>query len=143
LKAAHPQRFAGIKDSSGDSELAKRLGSHFKTDLVVLTGNDRLLGLALDHHASGCITAMANLFSPSLRQVWEAHLKGTEENRTQAQINAWRSVLDGYQPFAPTIKAMLARLHDFPEWPVRPPLLPLDQKTADRARDEIVAANQG
>ena len=39
LKAAYPEEFAGIKDSSGDRQHAIALGARFGHDLLVLNGN--------------------------------------------------------------------------------------------------------
>ena len=46
LKNAFPSQFAGIKDSSGDENLAVELGKRFGKDLLVLNGTDSLF-----HHA--------------------------------------------------------------------------------------------
>ena len=137
LKDGFPQRFYGIKDSTGDPNHAVQLGAHFGQDLTVLTGNDRLLSFAMENQATGCITAMANLYSPSLRKVWDAFQRGEADLETQAQLDTWRSVLDEYQPFAPTLKALLHNMHGFPQWAVRPPLLPLRDGLAHKALKEF------
>ncbi|MBC8496438.1 MAG: dihydrodipicolinate synthase family protein [Anaerolineales bacterium] len=142
LKDAHPQRFAGIKDSSGDPKHAEQLGARFGSDLTVLTGDDRLLSFAMQNQAAGCITAMANLFSPSLRIVWDAHQRGDDDLNTQAQLDAWRTVLESYQPYATSLKKLMHRMHGFPEWPVRPPLLPLPNGLAEKAFEELEAATK-
>ena len=76
LKDSYPMQFAGIKDSSGDPEHAVALGGRFGPDLLVLNGNDGLFMHALEYNAGGAITAMANLYSPTLRQVWNIFLQG-------------------------------------------------------------------
>ncbi len=135
LKDTFPERFAGIKDSSFDPELARALGARFAQDLLVLNGNDGLFSLALQNAASGCITALANLRSPDLRLVWEARETGTTDDQAQERLDAARQFLDKYPPAPPLIKALLARLHHFRRWAVRPPLLPLD----DALEEKIVA----
>jgi len=142
LKDAHPQRFSGIKDSSGDPQHAEQLAARFGNELTVLTGNDRLLSFAMQNQAAGCITAMANLFSPSLRIVWDAHQRGDDDLNTQAQLDAWRTVLESYQPYATSLKKLMHRMHGFPEWPVRPPLLPLPNGLAEKALEELEAATK-
>ena len=139
LKDAHPQVFAGIKDSSGDAELASQLGQRFGGDLLVLTGSDRLFSHALQNGAGGCITALANLYSPDLRRLWEAYQGGDATVQAQAQerLSAARQVLERYPPATPLLKAMLARLHGFPEWAVRPPLMPLPPPLAEQAALEF------
>lgn len=137
LKDAHPTSFAGIKDSSGDPEFARQLGARFGEDLLVLTGNDRLLSLALENHAAGCITAMANLVSPALRLVWEALRIGLPAEKLQEQLSSARGVLDRYPPMPPLLKALLHQFHQLPLWPVKPPLLPLPSENLDAIAAEI------
>lgn len=139
LKDAFPDRFAGLKDSSADPETARQLGARFGRDLLVLTGSDKLFTTALEAQAGGCITALANLEAPRLRQLWEAHHTGQATAELQAQLSARRAVLDHYLPLPPVLKALLARQHGFPLWPVRPPLLPLAPALADQAAQEFAA----
>jgi 4-hydroxy-tetrahydrodipicolinate synthase len=143
LKDAFPPQFAGIKDSSGDAENARLLGQRFGSDLMVFSGTDSLFSLALEQGASGCITALANLRSPDLRQVWEAFQSGGADEAAQARLNAARLVMGRYPPNPPLYKALLARLHPFPHWPVRPPLLPLDAARADQALSQALAEVEG
>lgn len=133
LKDAFPERFAGIKDSSASAEYALELGQTFGADLLVLNGTDRLFSLALQANASGCITALANLVSPWLRQVWDAHWQGQSDAAAQARLDAARGVLEAYPPAAAFVKVILHRVHRFPQWSVRPPLLPLAPEAAERA----------
>jgi len=84
----------------------------------------------LQNHASGCITAMANLYSPKLRRVWDAHQAGGDAASpialdAQADLDAARTVMDRYPPAPALIKAVLHAQYGFPLWSVRPPLLPL------------------
>ena len=125
LKDEFPDQFAGIKDSSGDSHFSQALGEKFGNDLVVFNGNDALFSQALENQASGCITAMSNLFSPDLRVVWDAHQNGSTATKAQKRLIAQRGILSHHLPFAASIKAILPHFHDFPRWPVRPPLLPV------------------
>ncbi len=137
LKESFPDRFAGVKDSSGDAEHGKLLGSRFGPDLLIFCGADSLFTSALEAGASGCITAPANLFSPLLRQVWEAHTQGGDTATPQAQLNAARAISDRYPPASAMLKAMLARFHGFPRWPVRPPLMPLAREMEEKAAEEF------
>ncbi len=137
LKDDFPDQFAGIKDSSGDIELAQRLGETFKQDLLVLNGNDRLFSLALRSAAAGCITAFANLGSPDLRQVWDGHQQGLDTVDHQARLISYRSVVERYQPFPPLIKALLAHQFRFPYWTVRPPLVPLAGEAVEQAAADL------
>src|SRR5512142_1535809 len=78
LKDAFPTQFAGIKDSSHDSDLARKLGEKFGSDLIVFTGTDSYLQLAMENKAAGCITAPANLISPDLRAAWDRMNEGND-----------------------------------------------------------------
>jgi len=140
LKEAFPTRFAGIKDSSGDAAFARQLGECFGRELVVLTGNDRLFSLALEAQASGCITAMANVVSPLLRNVWEAFQNGQPARGIQERLNAAREVMERYPPAAPLVKGLLAREHGLPAWAVRPPLVSVSPDMLRQAAQELAEA---
>lgn len=123
LKDAFPTQFAGIKDSSHDPELARTLGATFGSDLAVFSGTDSYLQMAMQNNAAGCITAPANLLSPGLREVWDLMNEGRDATEAQARVKGQRDILDKYPPFPPTLKALLHRVHGFPRWSVKPPLL--------------------
>jgi 4-hydroxy-tetrahydrodipicolinate synthase len=129
---AAPTKFTGLKDSSGDAGFAYQLGNRFGSDMRVFTGNDKLLSEALQNHASGCITALANLISPDLRDLWEAFQEGKLTLSIQERINSVREVCELYQPFPPLIKFLLNQQYDFPLWSVCPPLIPLPKESGDR-----------
>jgi 4-hydroxy-tetrahydrodipicolinate synthase len=141
LKDAFPHQFAGIKDSSHDADFTRLLGKRFGSDLLVLTGTDSYLELALENRSGGCITAPANLISPDLRRVWDAYQRGEEVSPLQRRITNIRHVLEKYPPFAPMLKALLARLHGFPLWPVRPPLEASLPETVEKVIEEFMAAS--
>ncbi|MFZ5821154.1 MAG: dihydrodipicolinate synthase family protein [Chloroflexota bacterium] len=137
LKDAFPRQFAGIKDSSHQADFAAALGETFGADLVVFSGTDSDFSLALQHHAAGCITAPGNLLSPGLRAVYDAFRAGEDYSAAQGQLAAQRHVLEKYMPFPPILKALLARLHGLPRWPVRPPLVEVSEETALQAAQEL------
>jgi len=137
LKDAYPHQFAGIKDSSSDPEYAVALGGRFGPDLLVLSGNDSLFLHALEYNAGGAITAMANLYSPLLRQVWNIFVQHGDAIEAQEQLNTHRRVLDRYQPFPPILKALFARMHGFERWGVRPPLLPVSTRIEETCLQEM------
>jgi 4-hydroxy-tetrahydrodipicolinate synthase len=140
LKDNYPNAFAGIKDSSGNPDLARSLGKRFGNDLIVLTGNDRLFSLALQSGASGCITAVANLLSPIHRKIWDSFQTGEPDEITQDKLSSAREVLDRYTPFPSLIKMMLSRLHDFSYWKVKPPLQDFDPSLVEIVLSEYLAA---
>jgi 4-hydroxy-tetrahydrodipicolinate synthase len=135
LRDRYPQ-FAGIKDSSADRGWAQALGARFGSELFVLNGTDSLLDDALDAGAAGCITAAANLISPDLRQVWDAHRAGGDRMGPMARARAARAALERHPPLPAIVKALLSRLFGLPRWPVRLPLRPATQA----AEDEVAAA---
>lgn len=139
LKDAFPRRFSGIKDSSSDPEHARILGERFGYDLMVFNGNDRLFGLALKNHACGCITAMANLVSPNLRRIWDAHQDGVDDSDAQAHLEIARQVFDDYPPAPPLLKALIPYASQLPTWNVRPPLTPISAQMTARALEDIQA----
>ena len=139
LKDKFPSQFAGVKDSSHDAELARQFGEVFGSDLVVLTGTDSYLQLAIQNKAAGCITAPANILSPDLREVWEAMKEGRDSTEAQARVKKQRDVLDAYPPFPPTLKTLMHRLYGFPRWSVRPPLESLTEEVEARVVQEFEA----
>lgn len=141
LKDAFPRQFAGIKDSSHDADFARRLGNRFGSDLLVLTGTDSYLQMALENQAVGCITAPANLISPYLRRIWDGVQRGEDVSPIQERVTAIRNILEKYPPFPPMIKALLARQYGFPSWPVRPPLEEAMPEAVDKVSEEIMAVS--
>jgi 4-hydroxy-tetrahydrodipicolinate synthase len=137
LKDAFPKQFAGIKDSSHDPDLARKLGERFGEDMLVFNGTDAYLQLGLESHAGGCITAPANLISPDLRALWDAYNAGRDTASIQIRIAEARQVFERHMPFQPMLKALLARLHGFPCWPVRPPLVPASEAMIGSAEEEL------
>lgn len=132
LKDTFPTQFAGIKDSSHDADLARRLGESFDSDLAVFTGTDSYLQLAMQNKAAGCITAPANILSRDLRDVWDAINKGTDSTKAQKRVKEQRDILDKYPPFPPTLKALLHRVYGLPRWSVRAPLESLPQELEEQ-----------
>jgi 4-hydroxy-tetrahydrodipicolinate synthase len=139
LKESFPIQFAGLKDSSHDADLARRLGETFGADLAVFTGTDSYLQLAMQNRAAGCITAPANILSPDLRQLWDSINEGQDSLEAPARVKKQRDVLDKYPPFPPTLKALLHRLHGLPRWSVRPPLEVLQQDLEEQVVQEFDA----
>src|SRR4030095_12965296 len=90
LKDAFPTQFAGVKDSSHDADLTRNLGEKFGYDLVVLTGTDSYVQLAMENKAAGCITAPANIISPELRNIWDLMCEGKDALAAQAHVTELR-----------------------------------------------------
>jgi len=137
LKDAFTVQFAGIKDSSHDPALASELGKTFGKELAVFTGTDSYFSMALQNKAAGCITAPANLISPGLRAIYNAFSRDEDLSETQACVTEQRHVLEKYMPFPPALKALLSRRHNFPRWPVRPPLVEMPDDLVEQAAKEL------
>jgi len=137
LKDAFPIQFAGIKDSSHDANLARNLGEKFGSDLVVLTGTDTYLQMAMENKAAGCITAPANIISPDLREVWDGMREGKDISEAQKRVDKQRHILEKYPSLPPTLKALLHRLHGFPRWSVKPPLESISPEMEEKAFQEL------
>lgn len=133
----HPTKFGGLKDSSSDTAFAQILGERFGKDLSVFTGQDRLFGFALRNNAAGCITAGANLFSPWLRQVWDAHQQGIVLDNLENDIKTARTIMDQIPPASAFIKGVLPALFSFPTWTVRPPILSHPSETLHQAIQQL------
>ena len=136
LLDAYPEQFAGIKNSSPEPEFTNELGARFGADLNIFSGNDRLFSKALENKAVGCITALANLCSIDSRQLWERYSKGEPINFLQEKLIKSRGLIDKYPPAPPLIKFILSQFYKFPNWTVRPPLVPVDPNLSEKIRSE-------
>jgi len=138
IRDAFPEQFGGVKDSSGDlantQNLAALLPEH-----AILVGADKLMLSGLKSQASGCITALANLASPILRQLYNGYAQGLSVEDRQNTISAARSLLDQYRPFPGSVKGLLAEMHGFPRWPVKPPLQPFPRAEMQTAAEQLTA----
>jgi 4-hydroxy-tetrahydrodipicolinate synthase len=121
LSASSPDKFAGLKDSSGDFIHAQKLLEKL-ADRLILVGHDKLLSDSLHSGACGCITALANIQSPLLRAIWDAHQLGEDPCQLQESLNAARAVLDSHPPAPAFLKSLLHTEFDFPNWALRAPL---------------------
>jgi 4-hydroxy-tetrahydrodipicolinate synthase len=149
LKDAFPDRFVGVKDTSADPRHAQKLGERFGRDLLVFSGTDSLLTIALNSFAVGCITAMANLRSTDARLIWDAYNHDSQKHTSyrksqkildaQVRLNKARVIMDRYPPNPSLYKALVSRLHRFPHWAVRPPLLPMPENMLEQVLREAIA----
>jgi len=137
LKDAFPKQFAGIKDSSHDEAYSTALGQRFGKDLLVLNGTDSHFHHALKNHAQGAITALANLISADLREIWDLYQEGKDPSEIQTRVSEKRHILEKYTPFPPTLKPLLHRMHNLPRWAVKPPLEELDEKMLEEVLQEL------
>jgi 4-hydroxy-tetrahydrodipicolinate synthase len=133
LRERFPDQAWGMKDSQDDLAHTLETTGQFP-DFHVFAGSDSIMTESLAGGASGSITALANITSPLNRAVWEAHRRGATAPEAQAALIRARQAIKGLSGPA-AMKAGLADLFHFPEWPVRPPLEALrpDQRSGLRA----------
>jgi 4-hydroxy-tetrahydrodipicolinate synthase len=135
LQAAYPQTFGGLKDSSGSLESAVTYAQGLP-GAAVLVGNDKLLAPVMAAGAAGAITALANLRSPELRAIYDAHIAGNDAAGPQAALDPIRAAMDAMPPAPAYLKALLHAQHGLPQWPVR---LPLQDFTTEQAEAAVNA----
>lgn len=132
LRKDFPDKFVGLKDSSGEMKFSNDLARAFGDNLTVFTGNDRFFSMALNNGASGCITAAANIISPILRNLWDSYQGGESTIDLQTKVDSFREKIEMFPPFPPLIKFILAQKFNFPHWAVCPPLSPLSEDTKEQ-----------
>lgn len=139
LRESFPGQFAGLKNSATEPAHTQALAERFGNRITVFAGDDSLFSAALAGGAAGCITALANLYSPLLCQIWDAHQQGDSDAQAAAQaaMTKLRQQSGRFAPAPSLIKALLARQHGFPRWAVRPPLLPLSTQMEEAAAAEM------
>lgn len=130
MKAAHPDRLAGAKDSSGDLDYAAELAKIANFD--VFPSNEAALVHADRDGYAGCISATTNLTGSMAQELWNS----------QGDAELAKRVLDARlaisaQPLIPAIKYLVGQTHGQPGFErVLPPMLPLTdpQKAALQTR---------
>jgi dihydrodipicolinate synthase/N-acetylneuraminate lyase len=82
---------------------------------------------------------MANIYSPLLRQAWDAFQRGSSIQDMQDLLTNLRKILDLYPPMPPLLKELLHRLNNFPSWPVRAPLVSFPEAKIHEVIDSLAA----
>jgi 4-hydroxy-tetrahydrodipicolinate synthase len=124
LHTAWPDRFTGIKDSSGDLEYCRQLAKTLPK-LAVFPSSEVSLAQAPQSGFAGCISATTNQTGALCARIWK-----TRKNPDQdlvARISLIREVIAG-QTLIPSIKYLTARRTNHPDWErVLPPFRGLSQ----------------
>ncbi|MFV0492386.1 MAG: dihydrodipicolinate synthase family protein [Pseudorhodobacter sp.] len=124
LAVDFPDRFRGIKDSSGDLDYCRAIVAA-NSGLAVFPSSETALGVARADGFAGCISATVNASAPLCARFWSG--KETSPG-TAERIAGIRSDIAA-QPLIPAVKHMVARRSGDPIWAnVVPPFAPL---TAD------------
>lgn len=133
-------RLAGIKDSEGDLDRLCQTVARFPT-LRVLTGAEPLLGPFVRAGGTGAISGLANVVPDQVAAVVRNSRTDTPVGaRAQATLTATWEIVTGYRPYAPAIKALLARQTGDQAWAaVRPPLRQLPESRAAALAQELHA----
>ena len=118
-------RIAGLKDSSGDMPFAREAASIANT-FKVFPSTEAALPEAREGPFAGCISATANLNADLCARAYRSG-----DAAALSEAVAIRKLFDG-KPLVPGVKALLAHIHDDPQWArVQPPLF--GYPAADRA----------
>ena len=116
LRDSFGDRIAGLKDSSGDLDYARRIASE-NPGLKVFPSNEATLLEARTGTFAGCISATANLNSLYCGKAWSS---GDETAHTTAV--SIRKLFDG-KALVPGIKALLSKIRNDPALAtVKPPM---------------------
>lgn len=129
LLAAHPGRFRGVKDSSGDfantREYVRQFAHH---GFEVYCGDDGALHALLQEGGAGCITAASNVGS-AVSAIVYANWDRAVGAEAQATLSAIRKAVTS-AALIPALKSLMARHTGAPSWRIlRPPHRNLDAAT--------------
>ena len=124
LKAAHPDRLVGAKDSSGDLDYAAALAT--LDDFDVFPSNETSLAVARDRGFDGTISATVNISAPVAAQLRQSPGDGA----TLERVRHIREAISA-RPLVPAVKHLVGRRLGDPAWDaVLPPFVPVSD--ADR-----------
>lgn len=138
LRDAYPDTFAGIKDSAGDFSNMTKMVESFP-GFRVFSGSDAYLLDLLRAGGAGSITACNNIAAPQSAEVY-ARWRDDEADALQDALGRIRTAVQKY-PLVEALKETMARRTGNPDWRgLRPPLMPLDEKTADALWRDLAAA---
>jgi len=134
LTMAYPETIMGLKDSGGDPDYTFNMLEELP-DVSLYVGSEKYLAQALAAGAAGCISAMANLNAPALREVIDGWHQ-TDAHRIQEEVVQVREAVSFF-PMIPALKAAVAQFTEDLAWArPRPPLSPLN----GHARRELLTA---
>jgi 4-hydroxy-tetrahydrodipicolinate synthase len=132
------ERIVGLKDSSGDMDFA-RAAADISPRFKVFPSTEAALPQARSGPFAGCISATANLNADLCARAYRSGDAGA-----LAEAVAIRKLFDG-RPLVPGVKALLAHIHNQPQWArTAPPLsaFPAPDRAAVIAGYDAVRARQ-
>jgi 4-hydroxy-tetrahydrodipicolinate synthase len=134
LATQFPDRFTGIKDSSGDLDYARAIVG-LGQGLRVFPSSETVLSHARKDGFAGCISASVNITAPLCGQLWATEGEAPEE--LVAEIARKRGLLAG-PDLIPSIKHLVGLRSGHSDWRrLLPPFLPLDAAKAAALEAEI------
>jgi len=110
LHSLAPDRFRGIKDSSGDLDYCRSIVAR-APDVAVFPSSETSLTVAAEAGFAGCISATANLSAPLCAQAWA----GDTSPELADRIAALRAGISA-QPLIPSIKYLVAQRTGIAAW---------------------------
>ncbi|WP_174801327.1 dihydrodipicolinate synthase family protein [Martelella limonii] len=135
LAAARPERFAGIKDSSGDLAYCRSLVTAVP-GLAVFPSSETALAEISTSGFAGCISATVNISAPLC-----ARYLAAPDDALATEIAATRKAIAAH-PLVPAVKYLVGKRSGDPVWQnVLPPFTPSDE-TARAALDAVIQANR-
>ena len=141
LLARYPKAVVGAKDSSGNWDNTKAMLDAFAKDgFDVFPASESTLSQAIPLGAAGCISATVNLNPGGIRAVFE-RWNTPAGPALQAKADVVRKIFQSPN-MIPAMKRVAAEFSGHREWAVvRPPLVRLDDDTAERLVRELQAAD--
>ncbi|MCP4316925.1 MAG: dihydrodipicolinate synthase family protein [Hyphomicrobiales bacterium] len=117
-----PERFCGIKDSSGQLPYCRELTA-LLPDLKAFPSSEVALGEAAQSGFAGCISATVNETAPQCALLWSG--RNEPDPALVASISAIRSAISA-QPLIPSVKFLVSHRTGNPDWQrVLPPFCEL------------------
>jgi 4-hydroxy-tetrahydrodipicolinate synthase len=131
LLKRYPNTVLGAKDSSGDWANAKAMIDNFAASgFAVFPASESLLSKALPIGGAGCISATVNMNPAGINALFEG-CNTPQGGALQAEADVIRQIFQA-APMIPAMKRVVAEFAKDPVWSaVRPPLVALDDATAD------------
>ncbi|SDR00594.1 dihydrodipicolinate synthase family protein [Pseudovibrio sp. Tun.PSC04-5.I4] len=135
LHKSAPDRFCGIKDSSGNLEYCRAISSAM-SGMKVFPSSETSLGEAAHSNFTGCISATTNHTGQLCAKVWaNRHNDNSDQLRTIGEIRA--QIAGPY--LVPSIKYLVSKRMRKTAWEhVHPPFCPLNQETKSKL-DELAS----
>lgn len=127
LQRDFPDRFTGIKDSSGDLTYCRDLAARLP-EFRVFPSSETSLSEAAASGFAGCISATANQTAPLCAQLWQG--RSTPDSGLLDRVEKLRAAISR-QPLVPSVKYLVGRRTGDNRWAnVLPPFVPLTDHQA-------------